>query len=60
MDAPITCLSFSPNWFYPQIVVLSEQYLAYGANDQVFIFNFRKREFLLQINLSAKVTLLHF
>ena len=60
MDTPITCISFSPNWFYPSIVVLSDQYLAYGANDQVFIFNFRKREFLSQINLAAKVTLLHF
>lgn len=33
MDYPLSCLSFSPNWFYPQIVAINNTILAYGANE---------------------------
>ena len=61
MDVPECCISFSPNWFYPQIVVMNADFRAYGANDQVFVHNWRTKKYLYVLQAQSKVTciLLH-
>lgn len=60
MDNPISCLSFSPNWFFPHIVAMNGTYLAYGANDIVYVQNHLAKAFNNLIQLPHKITLLHF
>lgn len=60
MDSPINCVSFSPNWFYPQIVQITPTLIAYGANDKVFVYNWLTKAFQYQLQAAGKVTLLYF
>ncbi|KAM3130176.1 hypothetical protein pb186bvf_017676 [Paramecium bursaria] len=59
MDYPLSCLSFSPNWFYPQIVAINNTILAYGANEQVFVYDWKNKKFLYYLQAQAKVTLIY-
>ncbi|CAD8102314.1 unnamed protein product [Paramecium sonneborni] len=59
MDIPQKCISFSPNWFYPQIAQMNDHLLCYGVNDQVFVYNSENKHFKYTLQGQQKVTMLY-
>ncbi|CAD8115164.1 unnamed protein product [Paramecium primaurelia] len=59
MDIPSKCISFSPNWFYPQIAQMNGDLLCYGVNDQVFVYNSETKHFKYTLQGQQKVTMLY-
>ncbi|CAD8172883.1 unnamed protein product [Paramecium pentaurelia] len=59
MDIPQKCISFSPNWFYPQIAQMNGDLLCYGVNEQVFVYNSQTKYFKYTLQGQQKVTMLY-
>lgn len=52
---PEFCLTFSPNWYLPQILSISEEgLLAYGANADVYVIDLLKRSFVTSVRCILK------